>query len=146
MLFVRPHTRDHRITLTLIEPLIFLYLQKCNYFTLSTTATSHIAGQGSKSMMNASQTNSSAQIKDLRPSLVPTQSQKVLKTMLHKTYATSQWINNWSIVSPSHQHMQHQPADKKPHLIRLSHVKTLKLLSNQRMRPFLGAFLFCFVC
>ena len=71
---------------------------------------------------------------------------KVLKTMLHKTYATSQWINNWSIVSPSHQHMQHQPADKKPHLIRLSHVKTLKLLSNQRMRPFLGAFLFCFVC
>ena len=145
MLFVRPHTRDHRITLTPIEPLIFLYLQKCNYFTLSTTATSHLTGQGSKSMMNASQTNSSSNKRSLTL-LGNYPIPKVWKTMLHKTYATSQWINNWSIVSPSHQHMQHQPADEKPLLIRLSCLKTLKLLSNQRMRPFLGAFLFCFVC
>ena len=95
--------------------------------------------------MNASQTNSSTQIKDLWPSLVTTQSQKFerpcfIKHMQHHNGSTNDPF------SPSHLYKQQQPTKKKPLLIRLSHVKTIKLLSNQRMIPFLGTFQFCFLC
>ena len=121
--------------MTPIEPLIFQYLQKCNYFTLSTTTTSHITSKGSKSMMNASQTNSSTQIKDLWPSLVTTQSQKFerlsfIKHMQHHNGSTNDPF------SPSHLYKQQQLAKKKPLLIRLSHVKTINVFMYRYLRNF----------
>ena len=32
----------------------------------------------------------------------------IFKTMLHKPYATSQWHNEWSTISPQHLHIQHR--------------------------------------
>ena len=149
LLFARSHTRD-QIQQGLEQQWLQLSLWSFSIFKNATISLypqplHHTIGQGSKSMMNASQTNSSAQIKDLWPSLVTTQSQKFerlcfIKHMQHHNGSTNDPF------SPSHLYKQQQLAKKKPLSIRLSHVKTIKLLSNQRMIPFLGTFQFCFVC
>ena len=145
LLFARSHTRD-QIQQGLEQQWLQLSLWSFSIFKNATISLypqplHHTIGQGSKSMMNASQTNSSAQIKDLWPSLVTTQSQKFerlcfIKHMQHHNGSTNDPF------SPSHLYKQQQPAKKKPLSIRLSHVKTIKLLSNQRMIPFWGPFSF----
>ena len=37
----------------------------------------------------------------------------IFKTMLHKPYATSQWHNEWSTISPLHLHIQNQLTKEK---------------------------------
>ena len=98
-------------------------LKKCDYFIHSTIVTSSITRQSSKIrwvfLEPIPPPKKEINYSSINTHWIP----KALKTRLHKTYATSQWINKWSIASPLHQYLQHQPAKEKPQLKRLSQVR-----------------------
>ena len=63
----------------------------------------------------------------------------IWNTSPERAWAKSQWIKRWSTVSPFLQHIQHQFANGKPLLVRLSNVRILpKAAVNIKNTTLLG--------